>query len=178
MTAFMETKCKCKWWQNFSFIKVNYPFKWLLQMLPFPHQCVFKVWMCERVQQKRHRGSQRIWLLLTIAFPLIKSTFNHLWPIFPRVALQAVMSPPLPLLELSSWALSDGLSHLSPVHQNSAETLEFEARTQCSAVPRNFLQHTAPHEPRPGGKFPVYFQKKRLSLPQLWIILIYSCTVR
>ncbi len=68
------------------------------------------------------RALQCIGLLLTLAFPLIKSTFNHLWPIFPRVELQAVLCF-FPLLELSSWALSDGLSHLSPVHFSPSETL-------------------------------------------------------
>lgn len=84
-----------------------------------------------------------------------------------------------------------GLSRLSPVHFSPSELCRnspcpsvwsLEWHSQCSAVPHNFLKHTVPHETRPGGEFWVYFQKKSLlhwlSLPQLWIIFIYSCTVR
>lgn len=155
-------------------------FRWTIPLNDFFKLCLFPTsvflkYECANVSNKSAtEASQCIGLLLTLAFPLIKSTFNHLWPIFPRVELQAVLCF-LPLLELSSWALSDGLSHLSPVHFSPSETLGVR---QAGVRGTRLSQHTVPHEPRPGAKFPVYFQKKSLSLPQLWIILIYSCTVR
>ncbi len=76
--------------------------RWTIPLNDFFKRCLFPTsvflkYECANVSNKSAtEASQRIGLLLTIAFPLIKSTFNHLWPLFPRVELQAVLPPPPP----------------------------------------------------------------------------------
>ncbi|XP_042590800.1 A disintegrin and metalloproteinase with thrombospondin motifs 14-like [Cyprinus carpio] len=58
------------------------------------------------------------------------------------------------------------LQSIRTLQKLSVQSVSLELERQCSAVPRNFLQHTVPNDPRPGGKFPVYFQKTPLFFSQ------------